>query len=41
MRIVQHKTPNAERPAKDAEDCTGLTVSSGVIFFELCPLIQF
>ncbi|KAI8123668.1 hypothetical protein FF38_09794 [Lucilia cuprina] len=25
MRIVQHKTPNAERPAKDAEDCTGLT----------------
>lgn len=26
MRIVQHKTPNPERPAKDAEDCTGLTV---------------
>ncbi|XP_053964787.1 death-associated protein 1 [Anastrepha obliqua] len=25
MRIVQHKAPNAERPAKDAEDCTGLT----------------
>ncbi len=28
MRIVQHKTPNTERPAKDLEDCTGLTVSS-------------
>lgn len=27
MRIVQHKTPNTERPAKDLEDCTGLTVS--------------
>lgn len=26
MRIVQHKTPGAvERPAKDQEDCTGLT----------------
>jgi len=25
MRIVQHKSPNNERPAKDAEDCTGLT----------------
>ncbi|XP_005187706.1 death-associated protein 1-like [Musca domestica] len=25
MRIVQHKTHNSERPAKDAEDCTGLT----------------
>lgn len=26
MRIVQHKTPAAvERPAKDQEDCTGLT----------------
>uniref|UniRef100_A0A0K8TQ59 Putative death-associated protein 1 n=1 Tax=Tabanus bromius TaxID=304241 RepID=A0A0K8TQ59_TABBR len=25
MRIVQHKNPNPERPAKDAEDCTGLT----------------
>lgn len=27
MRIVQHKGLNPERPAKDAEDCTGLTVS--------------
>lgn len=27
MRIVQHKSHNTERPAKDAEDCTGLTVS--------------
>lgn len=26
MRIVQHKTPQTERPPKDAEDCTGLTV---------------
>jgi len=25
MRIVQHKTPNTERPAKDLEDVTGLT----------------
>lgn len=25
MRIVQHKTPTTDRPAKDAEDCTGLT----------------
>lgn len=25
MRIVQHKTPQMERPPKDAEDCTGLT----------------
>ncbi|XP_013102973.1 death-associated protein 1 [Stomoxys calcitrans] len=25
MRIVQHKTHSNERPAKDAEDCTGLT----------------
>ncbi|XP_075168816.1 death-associated protein 1 [Haematobia irritans] len=25
MRIVQHKTHTHERPAKDAEDCTGLT----------------
>ncbi|XP_055372659.1 death-associated protein 1 [Condylostylus longicornis] len=25
MRIVQHKNPHPERPAKDAEDCTGLT----------------
>lgn len=27
MRIVQHKAPAGERPAKDAEDCTGLTVN--------------
>lgn len=27
MRIVQHKTPNTERPAKsEQEDATGLTV---------------
>ncbi|XP_068145278.1 death-associated protein 1 [Drosophila tropicalis] len=25
MRIVQHKASGSERPAKDAEDCTGLT----------------
>ncbi|XP_067627431.1 death-associated protein 1 [Eurosta solidaginis] len=25
MRIVQHKGSTSERPAKDAEDCTGLT----------------
>ncbi|ALC40774.1 CG12384 [Drosophila busckii] len=35
MRIVQHKAPTAERPAKDAEDCTGLTqpvsVHSGAV----------
>lgn len=35
MRIVQHKTPNPERPAKDAEDCTGLTVSFLDIFCEM------
>ncbi|KAL7735789.1 hypothetical protein ACLKA6_017795 [Drosophila palustris] len=35
MRIVQHKAPASERPAKDAEDCTGLTqpvnVNSSVV----------
>lgn len=35
MRIVQHKTTTNERPAKDQEDCTGLTtaptVSSGTV----------
>ncbi|KAH8372635.1 hypothetical protein KR009_001472 [Drosophila setifemur] len=35
MRIVQHKAPVAERPPKDAEDCTGLTqpinVNSGSV----------
>ncbi|KAH8254417.1 hypothetical protein KR032_010039 [Drosophila birchii] len=35
MRIVQHKTPAAERAPKDAEDCTGLTqpvaVNSGSV----------
>jgi len=30
MRIVQHKTPNTERPAKDLEDCTGLTVPPNI-----------
>uniref|UniRef100_A0A6M2DLB5 Putative death-associated protein n=1 Tax=Xenopsylla cheopis TaxID=163159 RepID=A0A6M2DLB5_XENCH len=28
MRITQHKTTHTERPPKDAEDVTGLTVSS-------------
>lgn len=27
MRIVQHKAPPNDRPAKDVEDCTGLTVN--------------
>lgn len=26
MRVVQHKTPNHERPAADIKDCTGLMV---------------
>ncbi|XP_036334005.1 death-associated protein 1-like [Rhagoletis pomonella] len=29
MRIVQHKTPTAERPVNDAEDCTELTETAG------------
>ncbi|KAH8263900.1 hypothetical protein KR038_003763 [Drosophila bunnanda] len=34
MRIVQHKAPAAERAPKDAEDCTGLTVSNmSPVFF--------
>lgn len=32
MRIVQNKQHTSERPAKDAEDCTGLTVSIKIKF---------
>lgn len=31
MRITQHKVTHSERPAKDAEDVTGLTVSSRLV----------
>lgn len=38
MRITQHKTTHTERPPKDAEDVTGLTVSSRLVCFHICFL---
>lgn len=41
MRIVQHKAPASERPAKDAEDCTGLTVNMKVPLYAYVSQMVF
>lgn len=41
MRIVQHKTHNSERPAKDAEDCTGLTVNFKIFIKSFNKILLF